>query len=368
MTSAGGWCPDGVYVIPVGAAGTSNYVGCSSITGAIGPTPSVADLSITGTLSDILIRWPVDYVDASRFNCSVYSGTPLECVSTDIYLQPVTFQVMLTYSANVTQVPTLDTKTACPLTASNRAGTNICRDVWTNTTTDIAPVTLPACNSGASTPVECFYAYTWTPTGITGGYEVEIHTGPVPNGTFIYVNNFELKQTPGATCAGTAPPCINYYPGPIELPDVEADIQRNARFAQMIGTGYTTGWNPGNLGPVETVTGFAYSTTQFVASWPLPTRMRCDYWDAGGPKGFPTCGISSGNPYNVYFNGVTDYTFITAGPASHSATALAVGQMGMSSLQVFATTSGLTAGQPGYVQWGTGNSDMILIENAQPGG
>lgn len=361
MQSAGGWAAEGVYVIPVGAAGTSNYVECVGIGGVFnGSTfaPSTMECGVVGSLDDIIIRFPIDYVDASRFQCGVYTGAPRNCISSNNLIQPVTFQINITYSSNVHTAPSLTTKNPCPLIAISQAGANNCLDNWTTSSYDLASITMPACDSMSPTPITCDYGYTWTPTGIVGGYQVEYHTNAFTNGQFFILGGFELKQTPGATCLGSAPPCFQYVNGPIEIPDAVVDIQRNMRFAQLIGSGWGAGWNAANTGPTESTAGFALSTTTFVATWPLPVSLRCDYWNTG-QKSSPTCRVP-----NVYFQNVGDYKFFVAGPTEFSATALVTNKIGLNSIQIIATSSGMTAGTAGFVHWGSGNGDMILIDSA----
>lgn len=362
IRSAGGWTVEGVYVIPVGTAGTGNYVECAILGGVFNGSmlgPNAMQCTTTGSLDDIIVRFPIDYVDASRIQCGVYTGAFRNCISSNNLLQPATFQINVTYSDSVSTQPTLSTKNPCPLIALSQAGANSCLDNWTNASYDLAPVTLPACDSmGANTPITCNYGYTFMPTGIVGGYQIEFHTNAFTNGQFFLLGGFEFKQTPGATCLGSAPPCFQYVTGPIEMPNVVDDIQRNMRFAQLIGAGWGAGWNAGNTGPTESTIGFAFSTTSFVATWPLPVSMRCDYW-LPGQKAAPTCPVP-----NVYFQNVSDYTFVVAGPTAFTATALATGKIGLNSIQIIATSSGLTANVPGYVHWGSGTGDMILVDSA----
>jgi hypothetical protein len=216
---------------------------------------------------------------------------------------------------------------------------------------------------GTNTPITCTWGYTWTPTGIVGGYEIEFHTNAFANAKFFYINAFDLKQTPGATCLGTAPPCFQYVTGPIEIPDVVTDLQRNERFAQLIGLGWAAGINPGNKGFIETTQGYAYSTTQFIATWPFSVSPRCDVWDTSQKAGL------SCPPPRVYFqtSAIPDYIFNIAGGTTFAATALAVNNIGSKSLQILATTSGMTAGASGHVTWGTAgtaNSNLILIDSS----
>jgi hypothetical protein len=358
MQSAGGWSAEGVYVIPVGTPGSSS-VNCTQVVTLNGSfTPLSIQCTATGTLTDLIIRFPIDNVDASRINCALYSGPLLNCVSTVLLIQPVTFQIWITNSANFTSIPSLSTKNSCPLDIAHPAGTNLCRDDWTNATTDIALVSMNTseCFNPAS-PTQCVYAYTWTPTGITGDMEIEFHIGPMTNTQSVTIDGFELKQTPGATCNGTAPPCFQVTPGPLEIPDVVSDIARNNRFAQLIGTGWGIGWNPGSIGPIETTIGFALSTTDFISTWPLPVSLRCNTWGAS-QKFAPTCPVP-----NAYFQNVGDYKFTDIG-GEFAASALSVNKYGVNSVQISATSSGMTAGRVGYVTWGTGTSDMILLDSS----
>lgn len=362
MQSAGGWAAEGIYVIPVGTAGTSNFVACSTFlsTNLLGTyNPQNVHCLVTGSLTDLIIRFPMDYIDAAKINCSDYSGGP-QCVSTNMFIQPLTFQLMATFGPNYTSVPSLDTKIACPLNGVNGAGLNSCADVWTNTTTDLSPVTFSgaSCTNVAS-PQQCQYAYTWTPTGIHGGMEINFHTGNMSNNQFININGFELKMTPGATCGGASPPCVQLYPGQLELPEVETDLLRNKRLAQTIGPGASSSWNGGS-GALEMAPAFvvAGSTTHFMATWPLTVGLKCPVWDSG-TKAAPTCPKP-----NVYFPAsVSDYKFEN-GAAEFVATALSVAKLGMNSIVLDATSSGMTAAQPGYAQFGAAGKDLILIDSS----
>jgi hypothetical protein len=263
MTSHGGWPADGIYIDVAGTAGTSNYVQCDPAKDQSAWTVGAIKCNVVGSLDDVVIRFPVAYQDARRLNCNnAFLGTIPDCVSTDILGSlPITFQLQLTYSANVSSVPTLNTKIACPLIGISQSGANTCYDSWTNASYDIEPVTLSACNSGAPTPTTCTYSYIWQPTGIVGGMEIEYHTNALTDTQSFIIDGFELKQTPGATCNGSAPPCIQLYPTPIELPDLVTDLQRNMRFTQTIGSGWQVGINSGNRGFVETTSALAFSTT-----------------------------------------------------------------------------------------------------------
>jgi len=358
MLSEGGWAAEGVYVIARGTAGTSS-VTCNPNSGGVGSfNPVSLQCTATGTLTDLILRFPLDYIDAAHVNCATFSGAALNCVNSNHLLQPITFQLAVTYGADITTAPYIISKNACPLDPANPAGTNICSDVWTNATTDMVSGALPVCHEIAS-PIECPYAYTWLPTGIYGNMEVEFHFGALTNAQYFAVESMELKQTPGATCNGTAPPCFQITPGPIEFPEAVADINHNLRFTQTIGQGWGLAWNAGNVGPIETTPGFAYSTTLFISSWPLPATLRCDVWVPQHTA--PTC-----PPPNVYIQNETDYIFNVAGGGQFatSASGLTTAKLGLNSIQLFAVSSGMTAGQTGFVTWGTGNHDMIMLDSA----
>lgn len=377
MQTAGGWCQEGVYIIPVGTAGTSNYVTCSggsasTIVGVNATTGSV--LTVTGSLSDVIIRWPIDYVDALRFNCATYAGAILNCVNSNTDIQPVTFQVMITYGNNSTSsVPYIQTWTACPLNSQNPVNTNICADTWTTATPDLVTTSIGALSNchESSTPVTCTYAYTWTPTGTIGGYEVEYHTGSMAAPNALTIEGFELKQTPGATCAQSdgsikQPPCFQAYPGALDIAEVTADVLRNRRFTQTIGAGWETAINAGNTGFVETASGFAFSTTQFYAAWPLPVAMRCDTWHTS-TKGAPVGTPSPCPQPNFYATVPGDYQILTNGGLNTGVTALSVYKYGLGTVGILATTTGLTTDKPGLAQWGNGNGDFMMLDSSEIG-
>lgn len=370
MQSAGGWPTEGIYMIPVGAASAStNYVNCLQ-NGSQSPggnfAPDMINCTVTGTLSDVIIRFPMDYVDSSRFTCSLGTGPTYNCVSSNEIIQPVTFQLMITFASAMTEAPWLDSMIACPLTGASHpiAGSNDCSDNWTTATTDLWVPTLPICNGGGATPYTCDYAYSWLPTGIQGAMAIEFHMGAVPNGKNFIIDGFDLKRTPGVTCKDSTPstiPCLQLYPAPLELANPSLDRLRNQRFAQLIGnSALAGGWNPGNLGGIDTTVGFANSTTEFVSTWPLHTAMRCNWWDTAQSI------IVCPKP-NVYFpedaTTINRYAFHPAGGGSPTTTALAVKNIGADSLQVSATSSGLTTGTVGWVTW----RDMILLDSAPIG-
>lgn len=369
MQSAGAMCSEGIYIIPVATPGTSNYVTCTHFvsTGFTGTyTPQNLVLTVTGTLSDLIVRFPIDYIDASRLNCSLWAGAFAECVNTNLLIQPVTFHLMATYDQNYGSLPSIDTKNGCPLNSTNLAGTNTCADIWTNATTDLYAPNLPGCPFVGSR-IQCEYAYTWVPTGVHGGMEINYHTGLITDtlGKVITINGFELKQTPGATCVTSPgnvinqPPCFQYFPGPLEISEISADLIHNARFTQTIGPGSSTGWNGGS-GILETTPAFvaAGSTSTFIAEWPLSVAMRCPFWDDNS-KGAPTCSRP-----NVYFPAsVSDYKFEN-GAAEFVATGLSVLKYGAKSIILSAASTGMTAGQPGFVQFGSAGKDLILVDSS----
>jgi hypothetical protein len=430
MQAAGGWGPEGLYVIPVGTAGTSNYVTCVATQNLGTWTPLGASCVVTGTLTDLVFRWPLDYVDSSRVNCMLYTGPYLNCGFSALLEQPVTFQFLATYPNNQTSAPTLNSKISCPLIALSAPAppaANACPDDWTNATYDLSPVTLPACTYAVNSPVQCLWAYTWLPTGIYGNMEIEFHVNAATNGQAFWLQGFELKQTPGATCVGTpiaagntvvfnvgaanatigstytnnavtftvqtttgtsgiltttssggsptatgtltkasgtgdatitftsfnAIPCLQLYPGPVEYPEVVQDMHWNQRFAQSIGKGWITDSQGTQL--AQTTNGFAISTTHFWASWPLQVTGRCNFWNAAQNLG-GSCPVP-----NIYFPlaaYVGDYKFTTS-DGTFAATALAAGKIHPDSLQVDATTSGLTKDIPGYVSWGSKGTVLI---------
>lgn len=379
MQTAGGWSADQVYAIPSGTAGGSNYANCAN-SGTSSATygsrnPAVVTCAIVGGLNDFVIRFPVDATNALRINCSDYTGPATMCVSAWTWIQPITFTISVLWTKQPTQAPTLVTRNSCPLVEPNQpAGSaNICAEDWTNGTADIGPVTLPSCNTtaaGVTPPVHCIYSYVWTPTGITGNMEIEFHTGPVADTQGIILAGFEAKYTPGATCTDATtgvvsqPPCYNAYPPPIETPDVASDLGRSSRFQQAWGRVRQTGWNAGNLGPIESVTGWAQDTTTFVFTWPLPVTMRCDIWHMSSLNAAPC------KRPNFYVSTPGDLTFnwVSAGTSLAQATAssISVQKYGQDSVQLAATTTGLIRGGVGSVNWA--GIDAIILYDASDHG
>jgi len=369
VTIAGGWGIEGNYWIPVGTAGGSNYLTCNTI------SPSAASLgmfnpggytcTVHGSLNDLILRIPIDSEDAARFNCSLYAGTFLECVTTNAFIQPVTFQLSITYGNTSTpSLPFIRTYTPCPLNPNNPAGTNSCNDNWTNATADLITPNLWQCYD-TNSPVQCTYAFSFVPTGVQGGYDIEFHFGAMTNGNSFTIEGFELKQTPGVTCPGqtltaTTTPCFNRYPGMIDVENPNVDRNWNKRFTQTIAGGWETGIN-GASGYIESASGSAWDATHFWAAWALPVPMRCDMQHLGGPKGGFGC-----PPPNFYYTNPGNYQIYINGSQNTGVTALALQFIGRDSVTVAATTgTTMTANQGGTAVCGgsgSGNACSFMLD------
>jgi hypothetical protein len=363
MQSAGGWSAEGIYVIPVGSAGSTVTCGIAASGGAFAPGNGVNCLA-NNNLSDLIYRFPIDSVDASRLLCNLSAGPAGVCVTNNNFIQPITLQVALFLEpAYPSNPPALDTKISCPGSALPYTGEfQACTDDWSQATTDLALLNLPACNVPGGGNV-CDEAYTWVPIG-AAAMEINVHCGNVTSGNYCNILGMELKQTPGATCNGTAPPCFQVNPGPLEVPETVEDINHNKRFAQLLGAGWENSF-PGTSSAVETAPAFFNSTTHAYVTFPLPVAMRCATWFTS-IKGAPGC--PQPNVYFDWYGSVADFAVVGAGDTTYPTTALAVKKMGLNSIQLDATVTGSpAAGQSGFASLGNGTQaggDFILIDSA----
>lgn len=381
MQTAGGWGADGVYVIPIGPAGDS--VSCSAVFGVPGGFTPV-NLTCSGdpgaVLTDLVFRFPMDNADTARLTCPLYapgtgSGQNQACVSGGPTIAqdqvPVTFHASLVYDQGNSMQPAIDTKYSCPPAYGSRS----CIDNWQYATTDLAKTNLNTCT--VFNRDGCEQAFTWYPSG---GYNMEVnyHVGALPAAGQINLVGFDLKQTPGATCNGTAltsapynapPPtgCIQNNPAPLEIPNIVYDQNWNKRFTQAWGAGNITGWNAGNKGPIETAAGYAGSTTSVIFTFPLPVQPMCNTWiGLTGGLGAPSCPV----PNAVFSWGksgsAADLTFTTSA-SSFSASAIAVNNYGLNGIQFIGTFTGLTGGAPGDIEFNTSHGGTWLIDSSEIG-
>jgi hypothetical protein len=183
-------------------------------------------------------------------------------------------------------------------------------DTWTSPVADVTAVDLQACANGVWTVV----AYTFTPNaGAANGYEVKIDFGNNFSSTSksVQVTAAELRMTPGVSAG------LNSSPPNPEIPFVEAELRRNARYYQ---TSYVNGTAPG-ASTTEAIPGgvpIIFNGIGTISSVPFPTRMRAtptmSYWDGAGATNAVSY-IGSGG--FTFVNGGTWSIVSTFGPSAH---------------------------------------------------
>jgi hypothetical protein len=244
ITTAGGWCAEGVWVVPTGASVT-----CQQAAAANNAAPYYS-MKITGAsgVTDVKIRFVVESLQANLLTS-----------------QNVTFQLRWVNGAGGTVTPQLLT---------NYAGS---QDNWGSPSPDLAATNMQSCTSAAL----CNPAYTLTVTNNgTPGYEFVADLGNnfSTTGKSATLYGFDARVTPGVA------PGLNSNPPPIEVRDPEADIRWNERFYQA---SYDNGVAPGTA----THTGIiasngTASSIEAAGAVPFRTRMRCDpsvsTWDGAG--------------------------------------------------------------------------------------
>jgi hypothetical protein len=237
--AANGWA-----VIPSGAA-----VAWAQVNG--GNNGTTQSLKVTGAtgVSDVTIGQRIESFDAAQLGGKT-----------------VTLQMAVYNGTGASITPTL---------ATRYAGSS---DTWTSAVADLTATNLQPCANGAWTIV----AYTFTATaGAVNGYEVKIDFGNNFSSSlkYVQVTAAETRVTPGiATGLNSSPPIP-------ELPYVQTELERNARYYQ---TSYANGTAPGTAthnniaGGVPIING-AIGT---ISSVPFPVRMRATptiaYWDGAG--------------------------------------------------------------------------------------
>lgn len=200
ITTAGGWCAEGVWVLPTGASVT-----CVAISTSTVGTPYY-NLKITGNTSvtDVVARFVVESYTHSRF-----------------FNKNVTFQMEVVNTTGGTITPTLQTKYAT-------AG----QDSWGTSTIDLAATNLQACTNTST----CLEAYTLAVSGAgNNGYEFNVDLGNnfSTNGKNVQIVFFDARLDPNASTG------LNANPPPFEMRDPESDIRWNERFVQTSYDNFT---------------------------------------------------------------------------------------------------------------------------------
>ena len=246
ITTAGGWCAEGIWVIPTGASVT-----CAQVNTPASHSSYYA-VRITGNTSvtDVIVRFVVE---------SLSSGV--------LGTQVSTFQMYVANSTGGTVTPTIQTK--YPQTTT---------DTWTGTPViDLAATNLQACTNTSL----CLEAYSLTVNNNSLlGYEVNVDLGNnfSTNGKSVTIEDFDFRATPGVATG------LNANPPPFEMRDPTTDTAWNQRFYQA---SYDNGVAPGTATRIGTVgmTG-AQASNAGAAGVPFKTTMRCDpaisVWDGAG--------------------------------------------------------------------------------------
>jgi hypothetical protein len=249
ITTAGGWCAEGVWVLPTGASVT-----CQQITATTNSTPYYS-MKITGAASvtDVKLRFVVESLQADL-----------------ISNQNVTFQVNWINGTGGTVTPTLQTRYASA------------QDNWGTTATDLAATNMQACTSTS----ECTEAYTLAVSNLgSPGYDFNVDLGNnfSTTGKTATIVFFDARVTPGVSTGA------NSNPPPFEMRDPESDLRWNERFYQA---SYDNGVAPGTATTTGLVGGTSCTSTPFCGqAWvQFRTPMRCSppsmsTWDGAGNSG-----------------------------------------------------------------------------------
>lgn len=245
ITTAGGWCAEGVWIIPTGASVTCQQTS-TTIAG------SLFNMKITGNTSvtDVIVRYVVESYTMARF-----------------FGKNVTFQMGMFNQTGGTVTPTLQSKFPTA-GVDNWGGTN---------TIDLAATNMQPCTNSTN----CTEAYTLAVTATTAnGYEFnqDIGNNFSTTGKSVTINFFDARIDNAASTG------LNSNPPPFEVRDASSDIVWSQRFYQ---TDYDNGILPGTAtrigmsgtGGVE-VAGAGATGNSF------RTVMRCDpsvsVWDGAG--------------------------------------------------------------------------------------
>ena len=249
ITTAGGWCAEGVYVKPTGASVT-----CQQTTTCPTGNLTYACLKITSASSVTAIQ--------VRFVVESYRAASLAGAQT-------TFQMLALNNCGSSVTPTI------------AANYPTAQDNYASTGGDLSSANLQAIANAASGTE----AYSWQASAsITAGKSIDIGLGSCGasgSDSFTIGGGFDWRATPGAS-TGTIS-----SPPPPEIRNAQDDVAWNERFFQ---TTYDNGTAPGasthttmcNGGP-EYSAGAAAANGNACA---FRVRMRADptmsYWDGAG--------------------------------------------------------------------------------------
>lgn len=246
-TAGGGFCAEGVFVIPTGAAVT-----CQQTNQQANGAPYFS-MKITGATSvtDVIVRFVVE-------------SNQTEILSS----QNATFQLYWINNTGGSVTPTLQTKYA----------NNGAQDNWGATTTDLAATNMQACGNGSG----CHSAYTLAVSNLAVfGYEFNVDFGNnfSTTGKTVTLFTFDARVTPAVSTGA------NSNPPPIEIHDPAGDTHWNERFYQI---SYENGTAPGSSTTTGLVGGTSCTSTPFCSqAWlNFRTPMRCApvlaTWDGAG--------------------------------------------------------------------------------------
>lgn len=264
ITTSGGWCAEGVYVIPAGASVTCQQT-ATTPTGAA----TYYGVKITGntSVSDVLVR----FVQES------FSAAPLAGRNS-------TFQALWLNNTGVTVTPTIQTR--FPAT----------QDSWGSPSTDLSVTNMQACVNNAS----CTEAYTLAVSASAKqGYEENIDFGnnfSSSGASMTLAGGFDFRAAPTAVTGLTAAPQTP------EVRDAASDRLWNQRFYE---TSYENGVLPGTAtrNGMQNCGAVASTTELFSVNFRAPKRAdpTMSYWDGAG----------TANEYSSYAGGYADGTGTT---------------------------------------------------------
>lgn len=280
ITTAGGWCAEGVFVIPTGASVTCQQV-AAPVLGA--PYHS---MKITGAagVTDVQVRFVVDSLQHNLFAGRV-----------------VTFQMQWVNGTGGTVTTTLAGKYA-----------NGGQDNWTPTAIDLAATNLQACTSTS----DCIEAYSFTTTsGANNGYEFVADLGNnfSATGKTATIIDFDARVTPGVATG------LNANPPPFEMRDPASDIAWNQRFfratydngvapgtATHVGIVGMTGGTSSNSGSAANVFGNPMDCDPNVSIWDgAGNANKVSFWNAAAwvdNQGAPAVVSPGNNGFQLYDN------------------------------------------------------------------
>lgn len=291
ITTSGGWCAEGVWVIPTGASVT-----CQQAAPQTSQAPFAMKITGASSVTDVTLRFVVTSETAIHLDDNT-----------------TTFQMYFyNFGTGVSVTPTLTTKYP----------TSMANDNWgSGATTDLATTNLQTCTSGAA----CFEAYTLTPNSNAGyGYEFIVDLGNHfgSSSDSVYLLSMDARITPGVSTG------LNSEPPPIEVLNPLLDILWNKRFYDA---SYDNGTAPGtstHLG--MRASGLIISGTIAAAAYvhfdmPMRAIPSISYWDGAGNTSKNSLLVSSSTTFtdgettiNGPFNISTDGFDVEGGPSSGS--------------------------------------------------